>query len=169
MAKGNKVVASAVIEPPVTSEVVTEVEAKEVEIGYSHERLAAADNPDEYLRKYVFPKYPDKYIAKPDKEHVRQSSRGWKPLYWDTAKDVLVEVKTIDEATKTQSSVLAWRDKRIQDAINAEWRKKQDRFNRFVAEEGSKDQAVDFNNQMSQLGHDQISARPLAKKDEQDD
>lgn len=143
---------------------VTEVEATNVELGFDLEkaRYASTNDPDPYLAKYVISKYKDKNVAWADKEQVTQSFRGWKILKWEQSNDTLVEVKSMDEATKRTSTVLAWRDIRIKQANDAQWREKQKSFNTKVARDGTTAIANEFNQQLAGMSRGLLQAKPLS-------
>ncbi len=142
---------------------VQSVEAKEVELGFSRERFAASQDPDLYLSRFVIPKYKDKQVAYPSKEHALQSFRGWKILHWETGRDELREVKTMDEATCKTGTVLAWRDIRIKQVLDEDLKKRQAKANAFANEEGSATQANSFNSSLSGVARGKLSAKPLGE------
>lgn len=138
----------------------TSVEAKKVELGISRDRMSAVLNKDEYLAKYILPKYLDKKVAWVDRREASERWRGWRFLKWMQATDSLIETESIDEADKTHSNVLCWRDKHIQDAIDNEWKKKQTDQNRKVLSENYRVQAEAMNNSLKTISPG-IGAKPL--------
>lgn len=141
------------------------VEAKEVILGFSHERFIAAQKPDDFLAKYVIPKYADKQVAWVHKEDVIQSFRGWELLYWDASNDTLGVVKKMDDATKKTGTVLAWRDIRIKEALAKDWQKRQQIANRVTQADNTDAQAKAFNDQIKARTGGKISAKPLDDSD----
>lgn len=141
------------------------LEVKSVEIVPQKSYKDASLSMEEYLGKHVVRKYPEKYVAMPDKETVAQKHRGWTPLKWDTDTDKLLEVP-MDEATKSHSNILAWQPMALHKEIMHDWKKKQDKANQFAWQEGSKTQAAEYNSQLQSIGHGKITATPLKETSE---
>lgn len=139
----------------------TSVEAKKVEVGISRSRMSAVMNRDEYLAKYVIPRYPEQYVAWVDKEEAGQGWRGWRTLLWEQNSDSLKEVKSMDEASKTHSNILCWRSKEIQDAVRAEWQIRQNKANAFIGSEGYKNQYKQLSQSLREINPG-LGAKPLS-------
>ena len=139
------------------------IEAKTVEMGIDRRKMSAAMNLSDYLAAHVVPKYESKYyIAFPSREEAVQTWRGWKMLRFNDRNDTLEEVTSADEATKTHSNILCWRDQRIQNQINDEWLAKQRDMDKFINMEGTKTQAAAVTNTLKSLSGGKISASPLS-------
>jgi hypothetical protein len=167
MAKPKKNVEIAEVdETSVAAEQPTAIECKEVELGYTKADYEAikmsAENFGTYVAKFVTPKYPNKYIAEVHKEDVSKGYLGWEMLKIDTATHTVEVTKSKDEAHRRSNLILCWKDRRRHEIEHAQWKEKQDRFNRFVAQEGSASQSKEFNRSIEQMTNGQITAKPLA-------
>ena len=137
------------------------LEVESFEVPAQREYIDAELTMEEYLAKHVIPKYPNQYIALPDKETVRETHRGWTALSWNRRTNELKPVNTLDEAEKKGSKILAWQPMELHKIQKSNWQKLQNKQNRFVSEEGTKTQAEDFNNQLSTIGFGMVKAKPL--------
>lgn len=153
---------TAVMDAP--SSTVPGIDAKTIELGNTQEFIGyhKFDGLDKFIQRVVVPKHPDKFIAWVDREHVAQRFRGWQPLRLDYQKQD-AEVVDMDSADKTQRNVLAWQDIRIHKAKEDEEARRRAISNRFVAQQGTKAQADEFNAQG--LGGGDVFAEPLSDRD----
>lgn len=140
------------------------LEVKSFEVPPQNEYVDAELSMGEYLAKHVIKKYPEKYIAMPNKDTVRQTHRGWTPLAWNRKTNELREVP-IDEAEKSTDTVLAWQPMALRKRIEENWKKVQDKSNHFASIEGTKTQSEDFNSRLSSIGFGKVKAKPLAGSD----
>lgn len=131
----------------------TDMEAKEVELGVDMEIVSATMDRYTYIDKCIKPKYPLKHIAYVYREDAEVHGKGWELLRVEPTRNEVRVVKSMDEATKTDKCVLVWRRKEIQDAVRAQWQKKQDEFNNFE----SKDDRA-------QVEHANMAAKTLASR-----
>lgn len=142
------------------------ISAKEVILNLQR----AAMNLDDIIHHVVKPKHPDKYICRPSQERARNNlHEGWEMLkYIPESQDVKV-VKSMDEASTTQTNVLAWRDMRIQEYIEKKEAEKRAESNRRAsAESDSRHQAKGLQDSLTGLGGGtgKLEVSPLTLKDE---
>lgn len=115
------------------------------------DQMLAVKDIDTFIMRKVMPKYPKKVIKWPYKEDAKKAWLGWKPLALNTATAEVKEVSW-DEAEKRQHTILCWRDRRIEDALEKEFLQRQRRFDRMVGTDGTQRQADDFNRQIQESG-----------------
>lgn len=168
--KKNVEVADADVAPVVADEKQpTSIECDEVELGYSRDEYEAiklaSENFGTYVAKFITPKYPNMYIAEVHKEDVAKQYLGWVPLKINMAKHTVEPAESKDEASRRSDVILCWKPMKRHLAEKQQWVEKQERFNRFVAAEGSGTQTNEFNQQIERLSHGQITAKPLAAKE----
>jgi hypothetical protein len=153
-----------------SSDETTFVEAKKVELGHDHELMSASMDRDVYLAKYIMPKNPTKYFAWVNKEEAKQTWRHWHMLFWDTSKNTVTVVDSLDKASTTHGNVLCWRDMKVQKAVEADWALKQKRANDFQRKESTRTQAekvgeaFDGIKSRYNLDQDALSVKPLGEE-----
>lgn len=147
----------------------TFVEAKNVELEYSDDELSiarlAVENFGQYLASYVIDKYKEYYIAEVHIDDIRKGYLGWSMLKLDTSTHTVEPTKVLDEACRRHNLILAWKPMRRHLAEHAEWEKKQNRHNQFVAQESHKTQALEINQQLREVSGGLISATPLKDRE----
>jgi len=147
----------------------TALECDDVELGYSKDEYEAiklaSENFGTYVAKFITPKYPKMYIAEVHKEDVAKQYLGWVPLKIDMANHTVSPAESKDDASRRSDVILCWKSMKRHLAEKQQWIDKQERFNRFVAAEGSGTQTKEFNQQIEQLSHGQITAKPLAAQE----
>lgn len=152
-------------------EQVTEISGSKIELGYSEDRLAIAkmssENFPTYVAQFVAHKYASEwYIAEVHISDVKKGFLGWIPLALDTAKHEVKPAVNLDEAHRRSNVILCWKPRHRYIAEQAEWKKKQDRFNNFVAQESHQTQAAEVSNQLKDVSKGGITATPLTGKEE---
>lgn len=129
-------------------EEVTSVTATKVEAIADEDGRHKYTEREKYISEVVVPKYKDKYIAIVYEEDARQAFRGWVPLALNYQSGTVTPVKTFEEAERWKAkSLLCWKDIRIKENEDREWRKVQNRNNRFVAEQSPEKIAGELNQQ----------------------
>ena len=141
---------------------VTEIEAKEVILNLQK----AALDLDTLIDRHVRQKYPSKHIARPSQEEARNHKhKGWQLLKYIPETQSLEVVTKMDEATTTQSNVLCWRDKAIQDYLDNEERKARLISSRRASGESTTTQAAGLNDSLAGLSGGKVRAKPLNAED----